>query len=367
MPIKEVLLDVANTVFQLLNQPDVLRFLVVMSAIIAWVWSTKEGELVLVKNVIRKALRWANSMMYMVLAKDTKGIGAKYQIAGSEGDPRALAKTDYCEASKKTIIFIRHGESDWNLIFNKGKNPMMLVRLFLAFVREWMGVFGRDSPFLDSPLNDEGIDQAVELRAFIEADHQADSDRQREILQVLRGESGAASSIMVASNLRRAISTLTVAAWPRMVRANEKIHLLSYVQEISRNIDTCALSGIKEVPELPFSRIQQHCPGAGPGNFNASMNLGSKSTKFTGKQRIEAFQKWCFEQPQQYIIVGGHSLWFKYFFQLALPWDLQHRAKTDKMTNSGVVAFDLYKSNSGKQVCINPESLEVVYGGFTKK
>ena len=52
---------------------------------------------------------------------------------------------------------------------------------------------------------------------------------------------------------------------------------------------------------------------------------------------------------------------------LCLPFNSTHRAKTHKMTNSGVVAFDIYKPVSGKTVCIDPASMEVVYGGFTTK
>jgi hypothetical protein len=345
--------------------PDGFRVLLVLVMLIAWVSSTKDGELSAIKTLFRKGMYWVDSILYMLLSKDTKGLGVKYQVPGSDADPEHLRAGGFHEASRKRVVFIRHGESDWNSIFNKGKNPMMLVRLLLAWVQEWLMVFSLESPFLDSPLNDEGIAQAVELRAFLEGDHAADSPKQKELLATIRGEVG--NSVLVSSPLRRAISTLTLAVWPRMQRRAEKIELLSYAQEISRNVDTCALSGVKGVPELPFSRIAPHCAGVGAANYNAALNLGNKSLKNTGKMRIEAFNKWLFESPHDTVIVGGHSLWFKHFFNLCLPFAADHRAKTDKMTNSGVIVFDIYKANNGKAVCIDPASIDVVYGGFTKK
>jgi hypothetical protein len=345
--------------------PDLTRAAVVLMLLMGWLWSTEEGELSLIKTVFRKCFFWADALLYMVLSKDTKGLGAKYQIVDSGADPIHIHKSGFQGCTKKTLVFIRHGESDWNSIFNKGKNPMMLVRLFLATVTEWMSFMKLDSPFLDSPLNNEGIQQAVELRAFIESDHAEDTPKQREVLATLRGELG--NSVLVSSTLRRAISTLTLAVWPRMQRKNEKIQLLSYAQEISRNVDTCALSSLKDVPELPFSRIANHCPNIGKDNYDASLNLGNKALSNTGKHRIEAFNKWLFESSHDTVIVGGHSLWFKHFFNLCLPFKTDHRAKTDKMTNSGVIVFDIYKAKDSKHVCIDPASIEVIYGGFAKQ
>jgi hypothetical protein len=313
---------------------------------------------------------WTDSIIYMVLSKDTKGIGAKYQIAGSESDPIHIHKSAYKDTTKKRVVFIRHGESDWNSIFNKGKNPMMIVRLIWAMITEWTMLFAIDSPFLDSPLNKEGIQQALELREFLfnKSDVSNNPEQKKSIketLSSLRGENS--NSILVSSTLRRAISTLTLAIWPRMEKSEEKIHLLSCAQEVSRNVDTCALSGLKEVPDLPFDRAAPYCANISPANFNPALNLGNKGLKSTGKLRIETFNKWLFDCSHDTIIVGGHSLWFKYYYNLCLPYSTEHTAKTNKMVNSGVIAFDIYKSNSQNKFCIDPASIDVVYGGFEKK
>jgi hypothetical protein len=135
-------------------------------------------------------------------------------------------------------------------------------------------------------------------------------------------------------------------------------------------VDTCALSEKNTVADVPFSRVSPHCGGEEACNasvFNTSLNLGTKSVSTKGKARIEDFNKWAMESEEDTIIVGGHSLWFKQFFNLYLPFDCAHRSKKEKLTNSGVVAFDLYKLNSEKAYYIDPESFQTVYGGFTTK
>ena len=62
---------------------------------------------------------------------------------------------------KKTLVFIRHGESVWNEMFNKGFIPhSFLFRLFRGILREFFLLTTRDSVFYDSPLSAEGESQA---------------------------------------------------------------------------------------------------------------------------------------------------------------------------------------------------------------
>jgi hypothetical protein len=189
----------------------------------------------------------------------------------------------------------------------------------------------------------------------------------QKVLDILRGTSG--NSIVVASTLRRAVATTTLALWPRLERTGEKVHLLSFCQEISRNVDTASLSPKGTVADLPFNRVAPHCSESkcNAGVFNATMNQGNKSLGYRGKQRIEDFNKWAFECHEDTIIVGGHSLWFKTFFNLYLPYGLDHKAKTHKLTNSGVVVFNLHKVKNEKSYFIDPQSLQTVYGGYTMK
>jgi len=355
---------IKNVVAELSKSPDFKRLIFVLGLLGLWLWSTKSNELVKIKTIFKKMMFWFDSIIYMILAKDNKGLGVKYQQVNTAPDPIHVKK-NIGDTKVKRLIFIRHGESDWNSVFNKGKNIGMLFRLIYAVLTEWSMIFSLDSPFLDSPLNEEGIQQALELRKYLEEDHEGDSESQKEILAILRGEKG--SSTIVSSTLRRAISTTTLAIWPRIQRTGEKIHLLSYAQEISRNVDTCSLSATNTVPDLPFSRVVPHCADINTSAFNTSLNLGNKGLKFYGKSRIESFNKWLFECNEDTIIVGGHSLWFKCFFNLYLPFESTHRSKSEKLTNSGVIAFNIHKANDQKSYMIDENSIETIYGGFTKK
>jgi hypothetical protein len=47
-----------------------------------------------------------------------------------------------------------------------------------------------------------------------------------------------------------------------------------------------------------------------------------------------------------------------------LPFSSEFRGKVDKMKNSGVVSFTVYKCNDTKAICIDEDSMQIVYGGF---
>jgi hypothetical protein len=50
--------------------------------------------------------------------------------------------------------------------------------------------------------------------------------------------------------------------------------------------------------------------------YENSQNFGTKTYDFYGIKRLKAFGDWSLQQPEEMIIVGGHSLWFKSFFQV---------------------------------------------------
>lgn len=69
---------------------------------------------------------------------------------------------------------------------------------------------------------------------------------------------------------------------------------------------------------------------------------------------------------EEHVIVGGHSLWFRSFFQNFLPFNVKHVSKEKKIVNGGVVAFELVKATTqyGDKFMIDPKTIKVVYGGF---
>mmetsp|Transcript_15598 Transcript_15598/g.33659 ORF Transcript_15598/g.33659 Transcript_15598/m.33659 type:complete len:282 (+) Transcript_15598:61-906(+) len=209
----------------------------------------------------------------------------------------------------KEIIFIRHGESKWNLVFNKGFGTDFPGRLGHALLEEAKESITLDSVFVDSPLSDEGCEQAQGLKKFIEDGSEGTSA----ILKGMEGE-----SVIVSSNLRRALSTCTIGLWERLQRTQEKIHILSCLQEVTFNIDGVALAKPHGYPELAHEEL--HGFGMTKENFkperyyNAQANEGDKPVNSHGIDRIKEFAAWCFERDEPTIIAAGHSLYFRYFF-----------------------------------------------------
>lgn len=99
-----------------------------------------------------------------------------------------------------------------------------------------------------------------------------------------------------------------------------------------------------------------------------SLHTGNKPVNTNGLIRMLEFCDFVFSGSvqEEYVIAGGHSIWFRYFFQLFLPYSVQHVAKSRKIVNCGVVAFDLMKAETkrGPKYMIDPKSVKVVYGGF---
>lgn len=280
-----------------------------VTLLISWIFSSRENEYVPVKVFFKKILVTFESGLFMLYSKDSKGVGPKYNSDAEN--------IDKFKSISKTIIFVRHGESDWNNVFNKGINLSLFARLAKALWNELLLLFRMDSVFLDSPLNEEGIEQALELRKFLQTAGMGPSDPLKEVCGIIRGEVG--SSVVVSSTLRRAISTTVLAMWPRLEKSEEQLHLLSSLQEISRNVDTRSLSAPNTVADLPFRRVIPHCAGLEArleDVFDTTANTGNKTRKFYGIKRLRSFADWCFGRPESAIIVGGHSLWFKYFFQV---------------------------------------------------
>jgi len=307
---------------------------------------------------------WSLASIFMFLSRD----GRKRKIP----DAGKLMKTER-EVASKTIIFVRHGESAWNEVFNKGKDLSMLYRLLKAIFMEVMMFLKQDSWFIDSPLNRTGISQAQKLMMFLEGTNRNLDEKIMTLIPILRGEAG--KSLLVVSNLRRAISTMLVGFGSRLLRdQTENVVVLSNLQEISRNVDTYSLLPAHADPQPCFTEEQQKeeldyvIDFYKRDRFIVKDNKGSK-TIFgqCGTDRICDFARWCFDGSEtigkETIIVAGHSLYFRNFFRTFLPEDSDHVAKNSKLVNCGVVKFELVKGNNNGY-WIRDGSLMEVYGGF---
>jgi hypothetical protein len=328
------------------------------TCVVAWLFSSEPGENVLVKKIFTKMIMFAEGSLFMVLSSDAKGLGPKKNV-----DPATIAGLP---TEKKRVIFIRHGESDWNDVFNKGFGPSIFLRLGRAMIKEFFMLGSMDSIFLDSPLNKEGIEQAQELEKFLFQNEIGSYDSSvADHISILRGAKE--NSVVVSSNLRRAIATTTLGLWSRLKRKGEKILVLSCLQEISRNVDTKALSGPNEIPDMSRLTLSLGDTFDPQSVYNVDENFGNKSLTFTGINRMKSFAEWSFKRKESTIIVGGHSLWFKAFFNTFLPFSVDHISKQKKMVNSGVIGFYVYRAIGADGMPIykiDPDSIVEVYGGF---
>ncbi|KAG7393979.1 hypothetical protein PHYPSEUDO_000156 [Phytophthora pseudosyringae] len=294
-------------------------------------------------------------------------------------EPQAAVVT-----KRKRVLFVRHAESEWNVVFNRGLNPRALVRLLRAVGREWLLLPSGDSVFLDSPLSRRGRFQAQSLQDVVcEAALCSLGSTGDDARQALAGagktpphrhsphqtEEGALlrylgcslpGSVVVASNLRRTIDTARIASASRLEAPGEKIHVLSCLQEIGRNVDTLAINQPHAIH--PHEVLVQAPRGEKRHDelFNVVESHGNKAVLGSGRDRLLTFAHWVFKQQKDVVVVYGHSLWFRAFCREFFPRDVHHEAKSAKMGNCGVVTFVLEELSRGggeaAQYSIQPES-----------
>eukprot|EP00943_MAST-04B_sp_MAST-4B-sp1_P009346 g9346.t1 len=306
----------------------------------------------------QKLFIWTRGILFMMFSMEKRGMS-------KAPDTDKLVMGNSQTRKVKTIVFIRHGESDWNEIFNKSK-VLLLPRLIRGLFREAMLFMSDHSVFIDSPLSKEGVQQAEALQKFITG-YKKQGNALDSIVAELKERK---DSVLVSSNLRRAINTGCIAMWPRMKGTYEKIILLSSLQEMSRNVDTNALAGPNSFPEMS---LIENLLGKKfrPGMFlETSSSYGNKGLCSTAYPRMMQFCEWCMTRDESTIIVSaGHSLWFKNFFKVFLPKKSEHHAKTKKIHNCGAVSFKLVEGriNGKTHFKIDEESILEIWRGFKGK
>ncbi|QDZ19725.1 hypothetical protein HOP50_03g22420 [Chloropicon primus] len=308
------------------------------------------------RRVLSMQKKWATSVLYMIQSKDK--VKAKNLPCSSKTnleDPKL---------KRKTLVFVRHGESVWNEVFNRGKGPGFLYRLVLSFFRELYQLTFEDSVMIDSPLSSVGEAQGKDLHQFMQQDKLGtvmyNLKRAEDIFHKIK--SGDKDCKLVASNLRRSMATAAIGFSSRIGKTNEKIQIVPYLQEITRNVDAVSLAGKGEV--------QANLGGSLGGVdteqlFDPRINTGSKPVSLTGSKRIELFAQWLFNQKEDIVVAAGHSLYFKSFLIMYLPKTFDHVCKKKKMRNSAVITFDIVQDASGS-VMILPDSLTTLYLGYCK-
>mmetsp|Transcript_35998 Transcript_35998/g.101352 ORF Transcript_35998/g.101352 Transcript_35998/m.101352 type:complete len:441 (-) Transcript_35998:9-1331(-) len=311
----------------------------------------------LLANVLYKQRVWTMGMIGMALSRDFKW--------KRPPDPRNLDRVE--NLRRRNVVFIRHGESEWNEVFNRGFGLGFFVRLAKAIWKEILVYHTPDSVFLDASLCEEGMDQIRELQEFLEEGPQpGHKGKERDVILTLRGDKDVDNSVIVCSNLRRAIATAALGLQSRVQKTNEKIHILSCLQEISRNVDANAIAPPKNIPDLHVINHRMFSGYTPEKLFDASLNFGQKSLLGShGFKRMREFCEWVFQQERETVIVGGgHSFFFRAFFQSFLDDD-KHQATRDILHNAAVVTFLLESGevDGVTQYRIPHKSLKPVFGG----
>ena len=345
-----------------------LLWVVSLTWILVWVfafspkWLSLQSEAA--KRAVSMQITWFAAIWYLCYSRD-KAFSLKQvkdAVHTNLKDPKLTTKK---------VIFIRHGESKWNEMFNRGFGPGFLLRLGDGLMQEMQRMTFGDSLFIDSPLGKRGEKEALDICRYLR------SQVATQYPSALPPQSALAKSLdyahelyngdkadmrIVSSTLRRSMNTVTIALQDRIMRNREKVETLSSLQEISRNVDTISLSTPGDVQ----SNLGGHmsCLDA-EKIFDSTMNKGNKRPANRGLERIREFVSWMFKQKENKIVVSGHSLYFRWFFRMYLPHGMQHVAKKKKIANGGVVAFDLVQDSKGS-VQIIPSSITSVYLGFSK-
>lgn len=328
-----------------------------------------------------KLLLIFDTFRYLIISKDKK-----WKKSGE--DPASFFAKDGEQETvvveKKTIMFLRHGESTWNDTFNKGdrKTAAFFIGFFPGLIRsfatEWYFlVRGKcdESWFFDSPLSGKGISQAEGVAKFLrETDSQYATPREAKFLSLIKGgDSG--RCLLVSSNLRRAISTCAIGMKDRLDRKlpGDKIVILQELQEASINPDAQSISPKFEKLVTSFTD-SEGVKNIYANQTDTSLNKGNKDVKSNGLIRMEAFCKMLFDSDDnilssaESILCTGHSYWFRAFFQTYLPKNFEHVCKTKKIVNGGLVGFTLchtkVKATGEDKYMIDPNSITVLYAGF---
>jgi len=297
--------------------------------------------------------------------------------------PILSSEDGIAKVQKKTIVFVRHGESTWNDTFNKGSHRSAAVfvmgfvpGLFKAAMYEtYLILTGQvDSWFYDSPISHLGLSQVDALGKSLskKPTEGSVSEKDAEFISILRGDPGAPESKLLCSSLRRALSTMAASFRERLSRRpGDKILVVPSLQEISRNPDTLSITpAMKQVNASWIDKHSEICDFQDifTNQTDMSLHKGNKPIKTNGLLRMDEFCDFVFSSDveEYYVIAGGHSIWFRSFFRSYLPYNSDHVSKKRKLVNAGCVALTLLKAKTteGDKYMIDPKSIHIIYGGF---
>ncbi|CXI55743.1 conserved Plasmodium protein, unknown function [Plasmodium berghei] len=177
-------------------------------------------------------------------------------------------------------------------------------------------------------------------------------------IKIINNTSKYESSILC-SDLRRTISTCFISLYNRINTSKDSVSVLNSLQEISRNPDCIPLFSYydnkyikSEVESVFYKKVGKL--------LKTKIHLRNKKSKNKFVDTLD----YIFSKDNDIFIVFGHSNWFKIFFNNFLR--SPHISKTNKIKNSGIVVFNMIKSdhNGTPYYEIQENSIRSIYKGF---
>jgi broad specificity phosphatase PhoE len=334
-----------------------MYFLIMVLVVVALVAAASSSGL---RNVWSKAKTYLHGATFMLVSKDLPKT-----FSGSNYFRNINVSAAHQEKRTIRVVFVRHGQSVWNSVFN-AFGLAWPVRALKALFGEWYLFFTNplDSYIIDSPLSAKGCQEAEDLCAFVRtAQGKLPLDPTK--------------SVVVCSNLRRAMATAMLGLQPRLSKTRERIVVDSTLQEGSLNIDAQSFSTmagkIAATPVLNLdTALLLHA------TFDPSWNAGNKVASADVYKRMDEFIRHVFaadglapaaaagltNADLEEIVIVGHSGWFRNFFKRFLPSTSTHVSKTKKLKNCGAVVFNLTHDPVTGEVLIDEKTMEVLYRGF---
>lgn len=314
----------------------------------------------------RRLIYWINAMKYTILSKDLPKKFAGTNYVKMEAPP------PQSQGGKRVVrlIFVRHGQSCWNSVVNSFGImwPYRVIRTIL-FETYYMLTDPWNSLLIDTPLSAKGVKEAGELCAFIRN------------VKATEIPHDAKDSLIVCSNLRRAMATAAIGLAPRTKVTGERIIIDSSLQEGSRNIDAQCFNTFKQ--KLISSPVHIWKTAlAQSAVFDPKFNMGNKSNTSTVYLRMDDFVRHVFGGSQdggyvpsaggtnadvRTVVVVGHSGWFRSFFRRFLPESSTHISKIKKLETSACICVELIRDEATGLVYIEETSIRPIFKNFAKK
>lgn len=215
---------------------------------------------------------------------------------------------DGSNVERKTIFFIRHGESEWNSAQHKKQLHKMYKQI-------------------DHPLNEEGITQALHLNECWK--EQRDGDQAQNAQSAHSKDSKdftdfMASQIIYTSPLCRATQTAILSLLDHPCLESKGLCYARNLREIKTagGADTMANKTGMEQFEKATSHILEHRPALKEKVDAIQINLNDAQQKWWTAsvetqyhRRLEDFLYFIRFTKEDNVICVGHSLWFKGLFK----------------------------------------------------